>query len=46
MRSHARGVLLTLVCGVLLALVLPAAAMAAEAGVENFFAANCEVEHV
>ena len=41
MRVHARSWLLTIVCGVLLAAVLPASASAF--GVENWFAANCKV---
>jgi hypothetical protein len=42
MRVHARVWFLAMVCGVLLAGVLPAAAQAAS-GIENFFASNCKV---
>lgn len=43
MRLHARGVLLTLVCGVLLAVVLPASASAV--GISEFVAVNCNETH-
>src|ERR1700761_8657002 len=43
MRSQARGWLLTVVCGLLMAAVVPAAAQAFE--VEGFTAVNCKAGH-
>jgi hypothetical protein len=45
MRSHARMLFLTMVCGVLLAALVPGAAQAAGFEIGNFVATNCKVGH-